>query len=130
MEREFRSTGFFSKYRLESCILSRQSSGDFDVARAGWIGDYEDPKSFLDMMVTGRGNNQTGWSNKAYDDFLIKAANSSSQDQRFAYMYQAEEILMDELPIIPVYTYTRIYMLHNTIKGWSPNMLTVTLINM
>ena len=38
--------------------LSRQSSGDFDVARAGWIGDYEDPKSFLDMMVTGRGNNQ------------------------------------------------------------------------
>ncbi len=103
--------------------LSRQSSGDFDVARAGWIGDYEDPKSFLDMMVTGRGNNQTGWSNKAYDDLLIKAANSSSQDQRFAYMYQAEEILMDELPIIPVYTYTRIYMLHNTIKGWSPNML-------
>lgn len=103
--------------------LSRQSVGDFSVARAGWIGDYEDPKSFLDMMVTGRGNNQTGWSNSDYDNLLIKAAQSSSQKERFNFLYKAEEILMDELPIIPVYTYTRIYMLHESVKGWNPNLL-------
>ena len=103
--------------------LSRQSIGDFQIARAGWIGDYIDPKSFLDMMVTGRGNNQTGWSNKQYDDLLIKAANSTSQEQRFYNFYEAEKILMDEMPIIPIYTYTRIYMLHQDVKGWGNNLL-------
>ena len=103
--------------------LSRQSIGDFQIARAGWIGDYIDPKSFLDMMVTGRGNNQTGWSNKQYDNLLKEAANSTSQQQRFNKFYEAEKILMDEMPIIPIYTYTRIYMLHEDVKGWGNNIL-------
>ena len=103
--------------------LSRQNTGDYEIARAGWIGDYQDPKTFLDMMVTGRGNNQTGWSNEDYDNLLIKAANSTSQRERFLYMYEAEKILMDELPIIPIYTYTRIFMKHGSVKGWNPNLL-------
>jgi len=103
--------------------LSRQSIGDYTVARAGWIGDYVDPKTFLDMMVTGRGNNQTGWSNKDYDQLLIKASQSPSQEERFKNLYKAEEILIDELPLIPIYTYTRIYMLNKDVKGWSPNLL-------
>ena len=103
--------------------LSRQSIGDYTVARAGWIGDYVDPKTFLDMMVTGRGNNQTGWSNKDYDQLLIKASQSPTQEERFKNLYKAEEILIDELPLIPIYTYTRIYMLNKDVKGWSPNLL-------
>ena len=103
--------------------LSRQSIGDFQIARAGWIGDYIDPKSFLDMMVTGRGNNQTGWSNQEFDNLLIAAANSTSQDQRFSNFYEAEKILIDEMPIIPIYTYTRIYMLHEDVQGWGNNLL-------
>ena len=103
--------------------LSRQNTGDYEIARAGWIGDYQDPKSFLDMMVTGRGNNQTGWSSQLYDDLLIKAAQSTSQNQRFSYMYEAEKILMEELPIIPIYTYTRIFMKHESVEGWNPNLL-------
>ena len=103
--------------------LSRQNTGDYEIARAGWIGDYQDPKTFLDMMVTGRGNNQTGWSNQDYDNLLIKAANSTSQRERFLHMYEAEKILMDELPIIPIYTYTRIFMKHESVEGWNPNLL-------
>ncbi len=103
--------------------LSRQSIGDYTIARAGWIGDYPDPKTFLDMMVSGRGNNQTGWSNDEYDNLLIKAAQSTSQEERFKHFYKAEQILMDELPIIPIYTYTRVYMLNQDVKGWSPNLL-------
>ena len=103
--------------------LSRQSIGDYSIARAGWIGDYVDPKTFLDMMVTGRGNNQTGWSNNEYDTYLDLAAQSLSQTERFKNLYKAEEILMDELPIIPIYTYTRIYMLHSDVMGWNPNLL-------
>ena len=103
--------------------LSKQTTGDYEIARAGWIGDYQDPKSFLDMMVSGRGNNQTGWSNEDYDNLLIKAANSTTQKERFSYMYEAEKILMDELPIIPIYTYTRIFMKHESVEGWNPNLL-------
>ena len=103
--------------------LSRQSIGDFQIARAGWIGDYIDPKSFLDMMVTGRGNNQTGWSNESFDELLSAAANSTSQNERFENFYKAEKILIDEMPIIPIYTYTRIYMLHEDVKGWGNNLL-------
>lgn len=48
---------------------------DYDVARAGWVGDYEDPNTFLDLFVTGGGNNQTGWGNPAYDQFVKAAGN-------------------------------------------------------
>lgn len=103
--------------------LSKMSIGDFSVARAGWIGDYVDPKSFLDMMVTGRGNNQTGWSSNRYDSLLLKGANSSSQEERFSFFDEAEHILMDELPVLPIYTYTRIYMIHPDVQGWDSNLL-------
>tara|TARA_Y100001970_G_C14239899_1_gene864236 strand:- start:1548 stop:3146 length:1599 start_codon:yes stop_codon:yes gene_type:complete len=103
--------------------LSRENTGDFEISRAGWIGDYQDPKTFLDMMVTGRGNNKTGWSNATYDELLEKAAQSTTQQERYAHLYEAEKILIDELPIIPIYTYTRIYMKHETVKGWEPNLL-------
>jgi len=103
--------------------LSRENNGDFEISRAGWIGDYQDPKTFLDMMVSGRGNNKTGWSNPEYDSLLIKASQATSQEQRYAYLYEAEKILIDELPIIPIYTYTRIYMKHESVKGWEPNLL-------
>ena len=103
--------------------LSRENTGDFQISRAGWIGDYQDPKSFLDMMVTGRGNNKTGWSNEEFDNLLMKAAASPTQQERFSYMYEAEKILIDEMPIIPIYTYTRIYMKHESVQGWNPNLL-------
>ena len=103
--------------------LSRQQIGDYSISRAGWIGDYPDPKTFLDMMVTGRGNNQTGWSNQEYDNLLKKAANATNQTERFNYFNEAEKILMDEKPIIPIYTYTRMYMLHPDVKGWKSNLL-------
>ena len=103
--------------------LDRESQGQYQISRAGWIGDYVDPNSFLDMMVTDRGNNKTGWSNKQYDSYVKKATFANNEAERLKNFSKAEEILMDELPIIPIYTYTRVYMLRNEVKGWYPNML-------
>ena len=103
--------------------LSRELSGDFTISRAGWIGDYPDPNSFLDMMVTGRGNNKTGWSNSEYDNLVKLAASAKSTNERFKLFREAESILVNELPVIPIYTYTRVYMLHPDVKGWYPNIL-------
>lgn len=89
---------------------------NYDVARAGWIGDYPDPNTFLDMFVTDGGNNQTGWSNKEYDELIAKAARTPDEKQRFSYFKQAEEILLKELPILPIYFYTKPRLVSGKLK--------------
>lgn len=86
--------------------LSNQSQLKFDISRSGWIGDYADPNTFLDMFVTGGGNNNTGWSNKEYDDLIAKASAEANQSKRYEYFQKAEKILLDEMPVIPIYIYT------------------------
>ena len=103
--------------------LSRQNSMDYQISRAGWIGDYEDPNTFLDIMRTGRGNNRTGWSNLEFDELVGRANATVDQDERYRLLSEAEKILIDELPIIPVYTYVRSYQLSPDVKGYSPNYL-------
>lgn len=96
---------------------------DYQIARAGWIGDYLDPNTFLDMFVTDGGNNNTGWSNPRYDELIQMAANTASQEQRYEYFQQAEAILMDEVPIMPIYIYTRNYLVHPSVKNLHDNIL-------
>ena len=96
---------------------------DYQISRAGWIGDYEDPNTFLDIMRTGRGNNRTGWSNQEFDELVGKANATTDQEERYRLLGEAEKILIDELPIIPVYTYVRSYKLSPDVKGYYPNYL-------
>ena len=103
--------------------LSRQNAMDYQISRAGWIGDYEDPNTFLDIMRTGRGNNRTGWSNQEFDELVGKANATADQEERYRLLGEAEKILIDELPIIPVYTYVRSYQLSPDVKGYYPNYL-------
>ena len=105
--------------------LAREMVGDFQVSRAGWIGDYEDPNTFLDTLRPNRGNNKTGWENTEYDQ-LIELANSiNNQEERYKVFMEAERLLIDEMPIIPIYTYVRQYQLSQDVKGWHPNILDV-----
>ncbi len=105
--------------------LARQSSLDYQISRAGWIGDYVDPNTFLDMWITGGGNNQTGWSNKRYDELIAQAAcKIVNAKDRMRAMQEAEKLLVaDEIPIMPLYTYVNKGMLSRRVKGWLPNIL-------
>ena len=85
--------------------------GDFQVSRAGWIGDYEDPNTFLDLMRPNRGNNKTGWEDNRYDDLVAKANSTNNQVERYQLLDEAEKLLIDNMPIIPLYTYVRAYQL-------------------
>lgn len=89
----------------------------YDVARAGWIGDYVDPMTFVDMFVTNGGNNQTGWSNKDYDKAIETAKKSGDQKVRMTAMHDAEKILMTDMPIMPIYYYVMNFVQKETIKG-------------
>ena len=97
--------------------------GDYQIARASWIGDYNDPNTFLDMWVSGGGNNRTGWSNAAYDRCIEEAAAERDPAKRFAIFRRAENILLDEMPIAPIYFYVRTMLISPVVKGWYPTLL-------
>jgi oligopeptide transport system substrate-binding protein len=101
--------------------LSKEMIGDFQISRAGWIGDYDDPNTFLDLMRPKRGNNKTGWENLEYDLLIDEANSKLDPKERYEILNKAEAILIDEMPIIPIYTYVRQYQLSTDVKGWDPN---------
>lgn len=86
--------------------LKMEDDLQYDIARAGWSADYSDPMTFMDMFVTNGGNNDTGWSNKQYDELIKKANATGDQAVRMQTMHEAEKILMNEMPIMPIYFYT------------------------
>ncbi|MBP90062.1 MAG: peptide-binding protein [Planctomycetaceae bacterium] len=102
--------------------LSSIHSKEYSVARAGWVPDYPDANTFIDMWITDGENNETGWSNAEYDALVQKAAEEPDADQRLRWMEQAEAILMDELPVIPIYYYVSKGMVSPRVKGFFPNI--------
>jgi len=108
--------------------LNSVDTGDYAIARAGWIGDYVDPNTFLDMWLTDGGNNRTGWSNPRYDELIIKLApEASDREERYRLMREAEALLLKDMPVIPIYIYTSKSLVHPSLKGLKPNLLNYTL---
>ena len=103
--------------------LAAQRTMEYSVCRAGWVPDYPDANTFIDMWVTGGENNETGWSNTAYDDLVRQAAEEPDPVARLRRMEEAEAILMDELPIVPIYYYTGKNIVSPKVKGFYHNAL-------
>jgi oligopeptide transport system substrate-binding protein len=98
---------------------------NYSIARSGWGADYDDPSSFLELSITGGGNNQTGWGNPEYDRLVEVVAHTQDQAARYDAYQKAEAILMDELPIMPIFVYTRPRLIVPDVKNWSPNPLDI-----
>lgn len=105
--------------------LTSKQRGDFNIARMGWIGDYNDPMTFLDMWVSGGGNNNSGWSDARYDSLIADAFASVNDTARYAVLRSAENLLLDAKPVLPVYYYNNVYLLSPSVKGWYPNILNI-----
>jgi|MEHZ01.5.fsa_nt_MEHZ011357062.1_18 oligopeptide transport system substrate-binding protein len=104
--------------------LASQENLDYQVSRRGWIGDYVDPNTFLDMFITDGGNNKTGFSDPLYDQIVLRDAPAAQdRDARYELFYQAENILLEQMPIIPIYTYQSKHLKHPSIKGMPPNIM-------
>jgi oligopeptide transport system substrate-binding protein len=98
----------------------------YDVARSAWIGDYNDPSTFLDMFVTGGGNNRTGWSSERYDRRLRQARQEPDPAKRADLLREAEAILVDEeMPIVPLYFYVYTYLVRPKVRGVFDNFRNV-----
>ena len=101
--------------------LDKRKQKDYEIARAGWIADYHDPNTFLDMWVTDGPQNDTNWSNKEYDALIYGAASESDPVKRLQMLSKAEQIFVDEMPVIPIYFYTSLNMVKTNVEGFFPS---------
>ena len=105
-----------------SDYLAKRRQGEYQLARAGWIGDYVDPNTFLEMFTSASPMNQTGWANAEFDRLIELAQEEPDEARRLAFFGQAERILMDELPVIPIYYYVSAQMVKPYVRGFYPNI--------
>lgn len=103
-------------------FLTSQQLMQYTIARSGWIGDYSDPNTFLEMFVTGSPFNQTGWSNTRYDELIQQAKSESDPAKRMQIFYEAETILLEEMPIIPLFNGMSKNMVRSYVRGFYPNI--------
>lgn len=101
-----------------SVFLETRKQGDYQIARNGWISDYNDPMAYLDMWITGGGNNDAQYSNPDYDAAIKKALATSDPSERMKYMHEAEDIIIGkDWALGPIYFYTNKYMMNEKVTG-------------
>jgi len=103
--------------------LDTQNTISYQVSRSAWIGDYPDPNTFVDLFVTGGENNRTGWGDPRYDELVRRAALESDSKRRLALLAEAEAILLEELPILPIYSYTTQNVVNPRLGGFHENVV-------
>lgn len=97
--------------------LSRMEQKDFDIVMAGWSADYDDAMSYLDIWVTGGGNNHTTWSNPEYDKLIQDANKEADAAKRQDLLLQAEKLLLTEYPVGPIYFRHKDYICSDRLTG-------------
>ncbi len=99
-------------------FLQTRKDGNYSIARNGWIADYNDPMAFLDMWLTGGGNNDAQYANADYDAKIQEAKNTTDPAARMQLMHEAEDIIMgQDWALNPLYFYTQKYMLSDRVGG-------------
>lgn len=98
--------------------IDSRNSGNFDVIRASWIGDYNEPSTFLNLLTAGNSSNISRFSNRDYDAVLAKASRETSDEARNSDYNRAEQILADQAPIAPIYQYTNGRLIKPWVKGY------------
>jgi oligopeptide transport system substrate-binding protein len=94
-----------------------------EVFRAGWISDYSDPYSFLELFRSDHGQNDYGYANELYDQLLAEIASERLPARRRRLMQEAERMILEDLPIIPIYTYVTKRLVDPHVRGWENNVM-------
>ncbi|MDR3120007.1 MAG: peptide ABC transporter substrate-binding protein [Clostridiales bacterium] len=98
-------------------FLETRKNGEYQIARNGWIGDYNDPISFLEMWVSGSGNNDAQYRNPAFDQLILDSRTETDPAKRMQILHDAEKLMQDDFMLGPIYFYTQMYMKDPAIKG-------------
>lgn len=104
--------------------LDRIRDLDYQVGRLGWIADYNDPNTFLEMYKTADdGNNNTGWESPDFAEKLTAATKETDPEKRTGLLLEAESIMIEDMPVIPVYYYTNNYVVSDHVQNMKPDAL-------
>lgn len=98
-------------------LETRRTRQTTQVFRAGWIGDYNDANTFAEMMHSQSGLNDSGWNNPRYDELLALASQENDMARRAEILHEAERVLIDDVPLIPIY----FYVTKRLVKPWVGN---------
>ena len=104
-------------------LQTRKLKEDTEVFRAGWIGDYNDPYTFLELLHSKHGINDSGYNNPEYDALLERIATESDPDRREQLMAEAEQQILTELPVMPIYYYVAKHLKQPYVDGWTANLM-------
>lgn len=102
---------------------SRRQLEETEVFRSGWIGDYADPYAFAEILHSTHGMNEFGWRNSRYDALLHAAATAGTPRQRYQLLREAETIVLAELPVIPLFHYSKARLVSERVGGYHSNPL-------
>jgi oligopeptide transport system substrate-binding protein len=100
-----------------------QEKGMFDITRDGWIGDYNDPNSFLELYTTGNYFNYAEWSNKDYDALMAKSATTTDLKERAKILAEAEKILLGDGAVVPLMYYSSTALVADRVQGYEDNLM-------
>jgi oligopeptide transport system substrate-binding protein len=103
--------------------LDNQRKLNFDIARAGWVGDYSDPFTFLSIFRSTDGNNNTGWANAHYDELMLASTLEKDVEKRMKILHEGEDILLDELPVMPIFWRMNSRLERPEVRNWKASML-------
>jgi len=104
----------------QKTAIQNQTTLGFTLGSNGWVADFADPVTFLDLFTTGGGNNWTGWGDPAYDRLIAAAARTLDPQARYGLFQQAEELLLQQAPVIPLVFGARNYLIDPAVHGWEP----------
>ena len=96
---------------------ARLHTQDYDIARSSWYGDYDDPTTFTDLFITGASDNNAKYSNPKYDALCAAARKEPDAKKRLAILAQAEQLLLQDAPIIPLYHPVNAYLYRSNVRG-------------
>jgi len=100
-----------------------RKASNFEIARGGWLTDFMDPSGLLAIFATGNAYNDPNYSSAAYDAAISAALATTDLETHFDKLYEAEEILMTDMPIIPVYYYSDYVYAKDYVNDWGRSVL-------
>ncbi len=98
-------------------FLPQRRAGDYEISRNGWLFDYNDPSNMMEILYSTNGNNDAKYNSPAYDALMDKAASEPDAKTRSGYLHQAEDVLMNDMAVIPVAYYNQPYLQSTKITG-------------
>ncbi|QDP41636.1 peptide ABC transporter substrate-binding protein [Radiobacillus deserti] len=98
-------------------FLQDQKDLKHQLSRSSFLHDYADPINALESFVTDSTMNRTGWSNDEFDDLIAKAKSETDEAKRWEYMYEAEKVLFEEMPIFPIHFYNQVVLQNDNVTG-------------